>query len=82
MKCEQCGMSFTPSGRGQKYCTRECRRRAEKNRANDRMRELNAETKAMKKKPPRPAPTDWAAIGRLMAETGKSYGRLRAEGKL
>lgn len=82
MKCEQCGRNFTPSVRSQKYCTRECRRRAEKDRANDRMRDLNAETKAIQKKSPRPAATDWKAIGRLMAETGKSYGQLQTEGRI
>ena len=83
MKCPQCGMNFTPASRSQTYCTRECRRKAQKERANERMRELNAEITACKPKPRPVSPkTDWGAIGRLMAETNKSYGQLQKEGML
>ena len=47
------------------------------------MRELNAEITACKPKPRPVSPkTDWKAIGRLMAETNKSYGQLQKEGML
>ena len=83
MKCPQCGINFTPASRSQAYCTRECRRRAQRERANERMHELNAEITACKPKPRPVSPkTDWKAIGRLMAETGKSYGQLQAEGRI
>ena len=75
MKCEQCGRSFTPAQSRQKYCCRECKRRAE--------RGMVKELKAMETPScPQKVPTDWKAIGRLMADTGKSYGQLQTEGKL
>ena len=66
--CAVCGRVFDAKWANQQYCTQECRAYVKTARGKG--------SRARTKK------TDWAAIGRLMQKTGKSYGKLVQEGLL
>ena len=71
--CEYCGEEYQPTlMSGQKYCSKRCGGRASEARKLGIMTPYQIKTQ--------PRKTDWKAIGRLMAETGKQYAQLRREG--
>ena len=86
--CAICGREFEKTKNIQVYCSEECQRIGKNVKEQERYLKNKAENEkalelVQKPKPMAPRPkTDWKAIGRLMEETGKTYGKLVAEGRI
>ena len=80
--CAVCGKKFTAKSAVSKYCSDACYQNGRG--ARDREKYLNTTVRAQTAKAKAKAKRDaeWARIGRMMNETGLSYGQLSARGKI
>lgn len=80
--CNECGAIFVSHRYNQAYCSKKCGKVCNRRRARTRAKNIRfaqrQEADSIEQRPP----TDWVSIGRLCAETGKSYGQLVCDGLL
>lgn len=74
-KCENCGKMFQERHNRQMCCSRECSFERKKKKTEERKKQkedIEKKKEFMQ--------NEWKRIGKIMAETHKSYGQLQREG--
>lgn len=81
-KCVVCGKDFMPNAGMRKCCSDECSRIRTSEQSREHKRKIRQGIIKPKTRKKAKKKTDWKAIGKLMKESGLTYGQLQARGML